>query len=52
MSCSANTELLENLFEENLADLYIKHKDDIISRKELEEIAAQLAQTQFEDLCQ
>ena len=43
--------ILENLFEEILSELYIIHKDDVISRKELEEIAATKAQEQFEDMC-
>ena len=44
--------ILENLFEEILSELYIIHKDDVISRKELEEIAATKAQEQFDDMCQ
>ena len=43
--------ILENLFEEILSELYIIHKDDVISRKELEEIAATKAQEQFDDMC-
>ena len=52
MSCLQNEAILENLFEEILSELYIIHKDDVISRKELEEIAAVKAQRRFEDLCQ
>ena len=52
MSCLQNEAILENLFEEILSELYIIHKDDVISRKELEEIAAVKAQQRFEDLCQ
>ena len=44
--------ILEDLFEEILSELYITHKDDVISRKELEEIAATKAQERFEDMCQ
>ena len=44
--------ILENLFEEILSELYIIHKDDVISRKELEEIAATKAQEQFYYMCQ
>ena len=44
--------ILENLFEEILSELYIIHKDDVISRKELEEIAATKAQEKFDDMCQ
>ena len=51
MSCLQNEAILENLFEEILSELYIKHKDDVISRKELEEIAATKAQERFEDMC-
>ena len=51
MSCIQNEMILENLFEEILSELYIIHKDDVISRKELEEIAATKAQEQFEDMC-
>ena len=52
MSCLQNEAILENLFEEILSELYITHKDDVISRKELEEIAATKAQQRFDDLCQ
>ena len=52
MSCLQNEMILENLFEEILSELYIIHKDDVIGRKELEEIAATKAQERFEDLCQ
>ena len=51
MSCLQNEMILENLFEEILSELYIIHKDDVISRKELEEIAATKAQERFEDMC-
>ena len=51
MSCLQNETILENLFEEILSELYIIHKDDVISRKELEEIAATKAQQRFEDMC-
>ena len=49
MSCLQNEAILENLFEEILSELYIIHKDDVISRKELEEIASVKAQQRFED---
>ena len=49
MSCINNEALLETFFEEILSELYITHKDDVISRKELEEIAAVKAQQRFED---
>ena len=52
MSCPQNELILETLFEEILSELYIIHKDDVISRKELEEIAATKAQQRFEDMCQ
>ena len=52
MSCLQNEAILENLFEEVLAEMYIEFKDVIISRKELEEMAAFEAQLRFEDLCQ
>ena len=52
MSCLQNEMILENLFEEILSELYIIHKDDVISWKELEEIAATKAQEQFDDMCQ
>ena len=52
MSTLANETLLEDLFEECLANLYIEYKDIIISRKELEEMAEVEAQIRFEDLCQ
>ena len=49
MSCLHNEALLETFFEEILSELYITHKDDVISRKELEEIASVKAQQRFED---
>ena len=49
MSCINNEALLETFFEEILSELYITHKDDVISRKELEEIASVKAQLRFED---
>ena len=49
MSCINNEALLETFFEEILSELYITHKDDVISRKELEEIASVKAQQRFED---
>tara|TARA_B100000965_G_scaffold74872_1_gene59176 strand:+ start:1334 stop:1492 length:159 start_codon:yes stop_codon:yes gene_type:complete len=52
MSCSQNQMILEDLFEEILSELYITHKDDVISRKELEEIATTITQQRFEDMCQ
>ena len=45
-------QMLEDLFEKVLAEMYIEFKDVIISRKELEEMAAFEAQLRFEDLCQ
>ena len=52
MSCLQYEMILEDLFEEILSELYISHEDDVISRKELEEIAATKAQEQFDDMCQ
>ena len=52
MSCLQNEMILETIYEEILSELYIIHKDDVISRKELEEIAATKAQEQFDDMCQ
>ena len=49
MSCINNEALLETFFEEILSELYITHKDDVISRKELVEIASVKAQQRFED---
>tara|TARA_B100001093_G_scaffold416033_1_gene406600 strand:+ start:294 stop:452 length:159 start_codon:yes stop_codon:yes gene_type:complete len=49
MSSLRNEALLETFFEEILSELYITHKDDVISRKELEEIASVKAQQRFED---
>ena len=34
MSCLQNEMILEDLFEEILSELYITHKDDVISRKD------------------
>ena len=50
MSCINNEALLETFFEEILSELYITHKDDVISRKELEELATTIAKERFEDL--
>lgn len=52
MSCSQNQMILEDLFEEILSELYITHKDNVISRKELEEIASVKTYQRFEELCQ
>ena len=52
MSCLRNEEILETLFEDILSELYIQYKDVVISRKELEELAATKAQQSFEDLLQ
>ena len=52
MSCIQNEEILETLFEDILSELYIQYKDVVISRKELEELAATKAQQSFEDLLQ
>jgi len=50
MSHAINDSLLESIFEETLAELYIDFKDVIISRKELEEMAEKLTYQRFEDL--
>ena len=52
MSCIQNEEILETLFEDILSELYIEFKDVVISRKELEELAATKARQSFEDLIQ
>ena len=49
MSCINNEALLETFFEEILSELYITHKDVVITRKELEEIASVKAQQRFDD---
>tara|TARA_R100000406_G_scaffold93111_1_gene82920 strand:+ start:636 stop:800 length:165 start_codon:yes stop_codon:yes gene_type:complete len=52
MSNSQNTELLENLFEEEKASLINKGMHLIFSSEEIENCAGRIARSKFEDLCQ
>ena len=55
MSCNANTEILEGLYEEILNDLVCKNLSlgiTCIPIANLEEIAAKEAQKRFEELSQ
>lgn len=52
MSNSQNTELLENLFEEEKAYLIKKGMHLIFSKEEIENCAGKIARSKFEDLCQ
>ena len=54
MSCNANTEILEGLYEEILNDLVCKYNSFgiMLPMSNLEEIAAKEATKRFEDLAQ
>ena len=54
MSCNANTEILEGLYEEILNDLVCKNISlgIMLPMADLEEIAAKEATRRFEDLAQ
>ena len=52
MSNQQNTELLENLFEEEKLSLYRRGMHFIFSKKEIEECAAKTARSKFEELSQ
>lgn len=52
MSHSANTEILENLYEEALANSYAKNHHLLFSKEEIEECAAKVAQSKFDAMCQ
>ena len=52
MSNSQNTELLENLFEEEKASLIKKGMHLIFSTEEIENCAGKIARSKFEDLSQ
>lgn len=45
-----NDQLLENLYEDALVELFEKYKWDVISRLKIEEEASTLAYKRFEDL--
>ena len=45
-----NDQLLENLYEDALVELFEKYKWDVISRLKIEEEASPLAYKRFEDL--
>tara|TARA_B100001093_G_scaffold483868_1_gene516764 strand:+ start:124 stop:279 length:156 start_codon:yes stop_codon:yes gene_type:complete len=50
MSHPMNDQLLENLYEDALVELFEKYKWDVISRLKIEEEASTLAYKRFEDL--
>ena len=52
MSNQQNTELLENLFEEEKASLIKKGMHLIFSNEEIENCAGKIARSKFEDLSQ
>ena len=52
MSNFQNTELLENLFEEEKASLIKKGMHLIFSNEEIENYAGRIARSKFEDLSQ
>ena len=45
-----NDQLLENLYEDALVELFEKYKWDLISRLKIEEEASTLAYKRFDDL--
>ena len=50
MSHPMNDQLLENLYEDALVELFEKYKWDVISRLKIEDEASTLAYKRFEDL--
>ena len=50
MSHPMNDQLLENLYEDALVELFEKYKWDVISRLKIEEEASALAYQRFEDM--
>ena len=52
MSTLANETLLENIYDEVMAELESKKLNLLFSKEELEETASTIAQQRFEDMCQ
>ena len=50
MSCLRNEEILENLWDEVMAELESKNLNLLFSKEELEETASTITQQRFEDL--
>ena len=50
MSCLHNEILLENIFDEVMAELESKNLNLLFSKEELEETASTIAKERFEDL--
>ena len=50
MSCLQNEMILENIFDEVMAELESKNLNLLFSKEELEETASTIAQERFEDL--
>ena len=51
MSCLANEILLENIFDEVMAELESKNLNLLFSKEELEQTASTITQERFNDLC-
>ena len=51
MSCLHNEIILENIFDEVMAELESKNLNLLFSKEELEETASTITQQRFEDLC-
>tara|TARA_B100000029_G_scaffold213003_2_gene211027 strand:- start:478 stop:636 length:159 start_codon:yes stop_codon:yes gene_type:complete len=52
MSCLQNEMILENLFDEVLAELESKNFHLLFTPAEIEDTASKIAHQRFEDLCQ
>ena len=50
MSCLQNEMILEDLYDEIIADLTVRGMGLLFSKKEIEEMAELLATEQFEDM--
>ena len=51
MSCLHNEILLENIFDEVMAELESKNLNLLFSKEELEQTASTITQERFNDLC-
>ena len=51
MSCLHNEIILENIFDEVMAELESKNLNLLFSKEELEQTASTITQERFNDLC-
>ena len=51
MSCLHNEEILETIFDEDMAELESKNLNLLFSKEELEQTASTITQERFNDLC-